>query len=101
MEIDSKNFVEIIIGVLGIAGAISSFAIYLATLSQKNNINIEFARLTARFQRMIDRNRSKVGILKMRIRDLEGFNQRQGFTIRGDFPMENLPSEHSDFIENG
>lgn len=101
MTVDGKNIIEVMVGFLGIIGAISSFAIYLATLSQKNSMNTEFAKIAARFQRMIDRNKLEVGVLKMRIRDLESFSQRQGFTIRGDFPMENLPSENSDFIENG
>lgn len=87
------------IGLLGIVGAIGSFAIYLATLSERNQLKSSFEKLATRFQRITDRNKAELGLLKMRVKDLEAFNQKQGFYSRGEFPSENLPSENSDFVD--
>lgn len=100
MTVDSKNIIEIMIGLLGIVGAISSFAIYLATLSERNQLKTTVNKVTGKFQRITDRNKSEVGLLKMRMQDLEAFNGKQGYVPRGQFPSENLPSENSDFIDN-
>jgi hypothetical protein len=100
MTVDSKNIIEIMIGLLGIVGAISSFAIYLATLSERNQLKSSVNKLAQKFQRITDRNKSELGLLKMKMRDIEAFSEKQGFYVRGEFPSENLPSENSDFIDN-
>ena len=100
MTVDTKNIIEILIGILGIVGAIGSFAVYLATISERNQLKSSLDKAVNRFQRITDRNKAESGMLKMRIRDLEAFSQKQGFYLRGEFPTENLPSENSDFTDN-
>lgn len=96
--IDGKNLIEFIIGILGIIGAISSVSIYLATLGQKQLMGVDLARLAARFQRLLDRDRVQLGALQMKFRDMESFMQsKHGYNPRQDFPSESLPDEDTDF----
>lgn len=96
--IDTKYLIEFIVGFLGIAGVISSISIYFSTLGQKQLMGIDLARLAARFQRLLDRDRVQLGILQMKFRDIESFMQsKYGYNPRQEFPSESLPDENTDF----
>jgi len=98
LAIDPKNLIELTIGFLGILGAISSVSVYLATLNQRQLIGVDLAKLAARFQRLIDRNKVELGVVQMKIRGMENFiRSNYDYTVPQDFPPSSLPDEHTDF----
>lgn len=100
LTVDSKNLIELSIGVLGIVGSISSVSIYFAAVNQRQLISVDFAKLAARFQRLNDRNKVEIGNLKLKVRDMEVFMQsKHGYHIRQEFNPNDLPNENTDFTE--
>jgi len=98
LTIDIKNIIEVTLGLVGIVAAISSFSIYLATLSQKQLAATELALLVAKFQRLIDRNQGEISDVKIEIRNMQMFlKTRHNFDIRERRPTKDLPGEDSDF----
>ena len=96
--VDSKSLIEFLVGFLGLVGVISSVSIYFASLSQKQLIGVDLAKLAARFQRLADRNKVELGTFQVRLRDMESFmKNKHDYNIRQDFPSESLPDENTDF----
>jgi hypothetical protein len=99
LTVDTKNLIEITIGLIGIVAAISSFSIYLATLSQKQLAATELALLVAKIQRLIDRNQGEISDVKIEVRNIQLFlKAKHDFDIRERRPAKDLPGENSDFI---
>lgn len=96
--LNSSNLTEVVLAVIGVIGVTVSFIFFLANLTIRADIDKSVIRIAEKQQAQYDFIKVKMGLLLVRVKDIENFLSKEGeFYKRTEMSEDDLPSDRSDF----